>query len=80
MTTEVGASPGDEKGAGLSELLRLLVDPRGMGKLRLRWRLVGWQGVCPASTDGVDERKWGVLLFPSSGARNHNCDLDLAKD
>lgn len=54
--------------------------PKGMGKLRLRWKLVGRQGVCPASTYSIDERSWGVLLFPSSGARNHNCDLDLAKD
>lgn len=58
-----------------------MVDPKGMGKkLRLRGRVVGWQGVCPASTYSSDERKWAVLLFLNSGAKNHNCDLDLAKD
>lgn len=51
-----------------------------MGRLRLRVGVVGWQGVCPASTYSLDERKWAVLLLPSSGARNHNCDLDLAKN
>lgn len=79
MTTEVGHQQGLRR-AGLSAFLRLMVDPKGMGKPRLRCRLVDWQGVCPASTYTIDERKWGALLFPNSGARNNTCNLDLAKD
>lgn len=75
-----GVGRGSEGSWGVRATLGLMVDPKGMGKLRLRGRVVGWQGVCPASTYSIDEGKWAVLLLPNSGARNHNCDLDLAKD
>lgn len=65
-----GASGGDEEGAALpgrSQSFGLGVDAEGWGRSRLiRWRLVGWQGVCPlaaTSRELLGEREGASITF-----------------
>lgn len=74
MTAELGASAGHDGSGAVRAFLGLMVGPRGMGRPGLRWGLVGWQGVCPASARGIAEGKWAVVLLPSSGAGSPSCD------